>query len=96
MKQEVDKGPAQSLKRTEISMMEFTCKLNPDTELRRLETKDSAELFALTDRCRPYLRRWLPWVDGTREVKDTEAFIDLGLKQAASNNGFHAGIWHQL
>ena len=34
--------------------------------LKLLDTIYAEQLFELTDACRPYLKEWLPWVDGTK------------------------------
>lgn len=68
---------------------------SPDVTLRLLQEADAERIFTLTDQSRPYLREWLPWVDGTRHVEDTRRFIRVGLRQKAENNGFHMGIWYQ-
>lgn len=71
----------------------FVQRLADDAYLRILERQDAADLFALTDTSRAHLRRWLPWVDGTRSVQDSETFIAGTLEQFASGRGFQAGIW---
>lgn len=71
----------------------FLHKVNPDLQLKLLEIRDSEELFRITDDSRDYLREWLPWVDSTKTIEDSRAFIQSTLKQFASNNGFQAGIW---
>ena len=43
------------------------------TALRVLREDDAAELFALTDANRAYLRRWLPWVDLVTSEEDSAA-----------------------
>jgi ribosomal-protein-serine acetyltransferase len=73
----------------------FTRTLGDDAELRLLEARQANLLFALVDGNRPHLRRFLPWVDHTRTVEDSRAFIELTLRQLAQSNGFHAGIWSQ-
>lgn len=65
-----------------------------EVELRLLRKAHAEALFELTDRNRPYLRRWLPWVDDTRSAKDTAKFIRGGRDQLQQNDGFHAGIWY--
>ena len=57
--------------------------------------QDSQELFSVTDRSREHLRTWLPWVDATKTVEDTQLFIQATLHQFAANNGFQAGIWYK-
>jgi ribosomal-protein-serine acetyltransferase len=60
--------------------------------LRLLEESDAAELYALIDGNRPYLARWLPWVEATRGPEDVLKFIRATRKQLADNNGFQAAI----
>ena len=67
--------------------------IDEKTSLKLLEKKDAEELFALTDSCRTYLREWLPWVDSTKTIDDTIAFIKTSKKKFASNKGMDAGIW---
>jgi ribosomal-protein-serine acetyltransferase len=73
----------------------FTWVIEPGLELRLLEMHHAEELLRLTEKSRNSLRQWLPWVDGTRDVKDTENFITGAKKQNAANTGFHAGIWYE-
>ncbi|ESA33783.1 gcn5 family acetyltransferase [Leptolyngbya sp. Heron Island J] len=55
-------------------------------ELRSLQLTDAAELFALTDVNRAYLRRWLPWLDRTTTSADTRNFIRNALEQFADTD----------
>lgn len=73
----------------------FYFKLNDDSELRLLELRNARDLFFLTDKSRIHLRKWLPWVDFTKEVNDSKEFIEGSLKQFGDNNGFQAGIWYK-
>src|SRR3989442_7448399 len=70
-------------------------RVDDDVELRILTAAHAPALFALTDRNREHLRRWLPWVDGTRSAKDTAKFIRGGREQLRKNDGFQAGIWYR-
>ena len=70
-------------------------RITDEIELQLIEQRHAEALFALTDANRQYLRQWLPWVDATRSVADTAAFVTSSLQQFASNKGFHAGIWHR-
>lgn len=76
-------------------MMMFTFQIDKDISLKLLNYQDAEELFALTDSCRTYLRKWLPWVDSTKKVEDTKSFIEMTMKQFSSNNGFQTGIWYK-
>ncbi len=62
----------------------FPCELNNRHTLRLLCLDDAAELFALTETNRKYLRQWLPWLDRTQSVDDTKKFIDFVLSQQAA------------
>src|SRR5215475_7724962 len=72
----------------------FRYPLDAETELRLPETRHAQALFALVDSCRPYLREWLPWVDGNTGVEHSLAFIESVRRQFAAEDGFSAGIWH--
>ena len=68
-------------------------KINPSLELRLLQPADAAALFALIDSDRAHLREWLPWVDDTKKVSDSEKFIAKALKERAETRAFTSGIW---
>jgi ribosomal-protein-serine acetyltransferase len=72
----------------------FHRRLDEEIELRSLDQPDAETLFDLTDRNRDHLRAWLPWVDGTRTVRDTLTFIRTALEQERDGDGFQAGIWY--
>jgi ribosomal-protein-serine acetyltransferase len=73
----------------------FRAQIRENVYLRLLEERHAAEVFALCDRDRAYLREWLPWVDATETVDDTLSFIRSSLEQFGSNKGFVAGIWSE-
>jgi ribosomal-protein-serine acetyltransferase len=62
--------------------------INNDLTLRSFTVDDSEELFQLTDRSREYLGQWLPWVDFTKEVKDTKEWIQASLKGFVETGGY--------
>ena len=68
-------------------------RINPGLELRLLELQDATTLFALVDANRDHLREWLPWVDATVKVADTEKFIAGALRERAETRAFTSGIW---
>jgi ribosomal-protein-serine acetyltransferase len=72
----------------------FRAPLRAGFELRLLEERHAAAVFAAVSREREGLREWLPWVDATLTEDDVLAFIRSSLEQFAANNGFAAGIWN--
>ncbi len=70
-------------------------RIDEDTELRIYEERHAHELAEVVDRNRAHLRQWLPWLDYSRTVEDSKAFIKNSLQQFANNEGFQMGIWYQ-
>jgi ribosomal-protein-serine acetyltransferase len=68
-------------------------RIDDDTVLRLYEERHAQEVAELVDENRAYLRQWLPWVDNSRSVEDSRAFIRGSLQQFAQNEGFQMGIW---
>jgi ribosomal-protein-serine acetyltransferase len=60
--------------------------------LRVLREDDAAELFALTDKNRAYLRRWLPWVDLVTSEEDSRSFLTTVTAQREEGRGPTFGI----
>lgn len=61
-------------------------------ELRLVTEGDADEIFRATEANRAYLREWLPWVDATRSVEDTRAFVARSLDQVRFTDGFQCRI----
>jgi ribosomal-protein-serine acetyltransferase len=64
-----------------------------DAELRLLEPRHAATLYALVDRNREHLRAWMPWLDDGYSVDSARAFLKSDLARIAEDGGFPAGIW---
>jgi len=77
----------------QTSAFAFEGEIRPGVFVRVLEERDAPELFALVDQERAGLRRWLPWVDHTRAVEDTLAFVRASRLQFHKHEAFAAGIW---
>jgi ribosomal-protein-serine acetyltransferase len=71
----------------------FSKPIAPNAELRPVEVRHCDEIFAVIDRNRPHIRRWMGWVDATKSVDDVKRWHATVLEQVAKNNGFHAAIW---
>ena len=70
-------------------------RINPGLELRQLQPMDAAALFAVVDAHRATLREWLPWVDATVKLADTEKYIAGTLRDLAATRAFTCGIWSE-
>ena len=51
-------------------------KIDTEVELKQLELSDSMDIFKTIDNQREYLGKWLPFVAFTKEISDTEKFVD--------------------
>jgi len=71
----------------------FSCKIHPGLELRPVQPSDAGPLFAVIDRHRARLREWLPWVDATRKISDTEKYVAATIREDADTRAFTCGIW---
>ncbi|MDQ2178941.1 GNAT family N-acetyltransferase [Marinifilum sp. D714] len=50
-------------------------KVDTEIELKQLEQSDSKAIFEMIDSQREYLGKWLPFVEFTKEVSDTDKFV---------------------
>jgi ribosomal-protein-serine acetyltransferase len=53
------------------------------------------QIFKQVNENRQTLREWLPWIDQTLSVIDSQKFIASAQKQFMENNGFQAIIWYR-
>jgi ribosomal-protein-serine acetyltransferase len=53
----------------------FEIEVNNEVKLREIQMSDAPDIFSIIDCDRLYLRKWLPFVDYTKIVDDTENFI---------------------
>jgi ribosomal-protein-serine acetyltransferase len=60
--------------------------------LERVNTSLSVDLFTLVQESQDYLGCWLPWVDQTKQLSDTESFINEAEESAQRNTGVHYAI----
>lgn len=73
----------------------FTFKIDDKTELKMLDLQDAQQVYDLTIRSKDTLREWLPFIDYTKSIGDTQNFIQSTMKQFSENNGVQAGIWYE-
>ncbi|TDL30905.1 N-acetyltransferase [Jeotgalibacillus sp. S-D1] len=65
----------------------FIHAIDKEITLKLIEPKDAGAIYELTDKSRDYLREWLPWLDGTTKLEDTEDYIKMSLSAFANNKG---------
>jgi ribosomal-protein-serine acetyltransferase len=63
----------------------MTIKVDAEIELRQLEQSDSIDIFKTIDSQREYLGKWLPFVEHTKELSDTEKFLESTLNLPEEN-----------
>jgi ribosomal-protein-serine acetyltransferase len=71
--------------------MEF--EIDQNHRLRVLQSQDAKVLFALIDRNRSYLRRWLPWLDYETEEANSAFFIRRMQRQLEAGENLVCGIF---
>jgi len=71
----------------------FSYPLAPDAVLRLLEPRHAEEMFALIDRNREHLGRWLGWVEGCQSPDEPRASITRAQSDLAETGTFSAGLW---
>lgn len=65
----------------------FVHRIDEELSLKLIDFSDKERIFELTNRSRSYLREWLPWLDTTTKVEDTEGYIKMCLRNYAENRG---------
>ncbi len=70
----------------------FSIQINEELSLGLFEKRHAEELAKLIDSSRSYLREWLPWVDYSKTIADSEQFIQRSLEQFARQDGFQLAI----
>ncbi len=69
--------------------------VDEETQLRLHEERFAGEYFALIDRNRAYLQKWMPWAAFENSLEDIKAYMKHTLLQFANNEGLQTGIWYQ-
>lgn len=70
----------------------FLHKIDNELSLKMLDIQDAERIFELTDNSRDYLKEWLPWLDYTTELTDTQDFIKASRGNYAEGKTLNAAI----
>lgn len=73
----------------------FGYQVDEDIKIQLVQLQYAEEIFKLTDESRAYLRNWLPWLDHTRTVQDTEKFIKQSLRDFAEQKSVNTVIFYK-
>ncbi len=71
----------------------FRLQVDSSLDLVLLETRHAGMLYALVDQNRAHLREYLPWVDATRSIADSQTWIQGALEQFARSQSLNVGLW---
>lgn len=73
----------------------FFRRINQNIEVSLTIPQYADELFALTNKNRAFLSRWLPWLDTVKEPDDTRRFIRTQLARFARSEALHETIFYE-
>lgn len=73
----------------------FGCKVDEEITIQLAEVRYAEQIFKLTDESRRYLRNWLPWLDQTKTVQDTENFIRQSLRDFAEQKSVNTVVFYR-
>lgn len=69
--------------------------INDYTFLEELKLSHAEIIFTAIDQNRAFLRKWLPFVDFTQKLADTERFVRSVMNKITSNRDEVYVIWHK-
>ena len=73
----------------------FFREINREIRVSLTITQYADELFALTEKNREFLGRWLPWLDTVSKPDDTRSFIRTQLDRFARSEALHETIFFE-
>lgn len=71
----------------------FALAVDKEIILRLPKSEEASLLFTLVEKNRAHLRKFLGWVDSSKEVSDTKEFIENGLQDWLALKSLHLSIW---
>jgi len=73
----------------------FYIEIDKDLKLKLLTENDSEDFFALINKNRDYLEKFMPRISENNSIKTTKDVIKNFLNQFIENNGFRTGIFYK-
>jgi len=74
-------------------MRKYEIPVEKDLVICSWNIKDAPLLFKLVDDNREILKKWLAWVPGVKEAKDSRKFISKCLKEYKEKTALEMGVW---
>lgn len=68
---------------------------NNNFQLREIEISDANDIFNIIQNDREYLREWLPFIDLTKKIEDSEAFIRLVKSKKTEHNEVYVILYNK-
>lgn len=68
--------------------------VNKNTRMETVKLSMASVLFSTIERDREYLKTWLPFIEMTHQISDTEKFIQSLVNQPAGKKDEIFSIWH--
>jgi ribosomal-protein-serine acetyltransferase len=72
----------------------FSFRVSDEIELKILENRHAEEVWNQICLNREYLAQWLPWVNLSLQIENTQQYIQAELERFAKNSGFSSGIFY--
>jgi ribosomal-protein-serine acetyltransferase len=69
--------------------------VNRHTRLETVKMSMASTIFSAIDDDREYLRKWLPFIEYSNHVSDTEKFLQSIINQNTTNRDEIYSIWHK-
>lgn len=73
----------------------FFRKVDSEVKLALTLPQFAKEIFAVIDSNREFFKEWLPWVNQTKEFKDTQSYIKSRLEKLANGTTLHTTVFYK-
>jgi ribosomal-protein-serine acetyltransferase len=73
---------------------DFPIVIDAHTKLTLLSLEHAEEFFALIEKNRPYLRKWLGWLDNIQKIENLKRFIQSAINDYPDKKSLRAWIRH--